>query len=191
MLHPAGPEGEEEDDEDEEEDQAEHFGEEGEKEDEESLDTEEYNHAILELEGLKVSDLNADTQDEDKECEGEEDEEPAITHIAESVEETGKDQNEELNEAEDECPELLDLSVLNKEFKPFRYRNCSKNSVFNWNFSFGSISVNFLFACFFLQRLKQPSAHSRTQEDEVRQRGHNGQRSKLFHHSTGNNTLSL
>lgn len=131
MLHPAGPEGEEEDDEDEEEDQAEHFGEEGEEEDEESLDTEEYNHAILELEGLKVSDLNADTQDEDKECEGEEDEEPAITHIAESVEETGKDQNEELNEAEDECPELLDLSVLNKEFKPFRYRNCSKNSVFN------------------------------------------------------------
>lgn len=152
MLHPAGPEGEEEDDEDEdeEEDQAEHFGGEREKEDEESLDTEEYNHAILELEGLKVSDLNADTQDEDKESEGEEDEEPAITHIAESVEETGKDHNEELNEAEDDCPELLDLSASNKEFKPFRYRNCSNNSIFNCNFSFGSISVTFLFVCFFL-----------------------------------------
>lgn len=125
MLHPAGPEGEEEEDEGEEEDQAEHFGEEeGEEEDEESLDIEEYKHAILELEGLKVSDSHTDTQDEDKESEGEEDEEPGITHITGSVEETEKDYNEELNEAEDECPELLDLSASNKEFQPFRYGNC-------------------------------------------------------------------
>lgn len=122
MLHPAGPEGEEDDDEGEEEDQAEHFGEdEGEKEDEESLDIEAYKHAILELEGLKVSDLHTDTQDEDKESEGED--EHGITHIAGSVEETEKDHNEDVNEAEDECPELLDLSASNKEFKPFRYGN--------------------------------------------------------------------
>lgn len=123
LLHPAGPEGEEEEEDGEEEDQAEGFGEEeGEKEDEESLDIEEYKHAILELEGLKVSDSHIDTQDEDKEREGE-DEEPGITHIAGSVEETEKDHNEELNEAEDEYPELLDLSGSNKEFKPFRSGN--------------------------------------------------------------------
>lgn len=40
---------------------------------------------------------------------------------------------------------------------------------------------------FLLQRLKQPSAHSRTQEDEDRQWGHKRQCRKLFHHSTGNN----
>lgn len=124
FLHPAGPEGEEEDDDGEEEDQAEHFGEEeGEKEDEESLDIEEYKHAILELEGLKVSDSHTDTQDEDKESEGEDDEEPGIKHIAGSVEETEKDHNEGLNEAEDECPELLNFSTSNKDFKPFRYGN--------------------------------------------------------------------
>lgn len=124
MLHPAGPEGEEDenDEDDEDEDEVGHFGEEGEKEVEESLDTEEYKHAILELEGLKVSDSNADTQEEDKESEGEEDEEPGITHIAGSIEETGKDHNEELNEAEDGYPELL--SASNKNFKPFRYGNC-------------------------------------------------------------------
>lgn len=125
LLHPAGPEGEEDDDEGEEEDQAEHFEkEEGEKEDEESLDIEAYKHAILELEGLKVSDSHRDTQDEDKESEGEEDEEPGITHITGSVEEIEKDHNEDVNEAEDECPELLDLSASNKEFKPFRYGHC-------------------------------------------------------------------
>lgn len=125
LLHPAGPEGEEEDDEDKEEDQAEHSGEEEQKEEEESLDREEYKHAILELEGLKVSDSRTDTQDEDKEIEAEEDdEEPGTTQITGSVEETEKDHNKELNEAEDECPELLDLSASNKEFKPFRYKQC-------------------------------------------------------------------
>uniref|UniRef100_H3DD75 non-specific serine/threonine protein kinase n=1 Tax=Tetraodon nigroviridis TaxID=99883 RepID=H3DD75_TETNG len=111
LLHP-GPEGEEEDDEDKEEDQAEHSGKE-----EESLDREEYEHAILELEGLRVSDSRTDTQDEDKEIEAEEeddDEEPGTTQITGSVEETEKDHNKE------ECPELLDLSASNKEFKPFR-----------------------------------------------------------------------
>lgn len=76
------------------------------------------------MEGLKVSDSYTDTQDEDKDSEGEEDEEPGKKHIAGSVEETEKDHNEELSEAEEECPEILDLSASNKEFKPFRYGNC-------------------------------------------------------------------
>lgn len=31
--------------------------------------------------------------------------------------------DEELEEEDDECPDLVDLSALNKEFKPFRYMN--------------------------------------------------------------------
>lgn len=166
MLHPVGPEGEEEDDEYEEEHHADHFGEEEEKEDEESLDAEEYRHAILELEGLKVSDSCTDTQDEDKAIEGggDDDEEPGITHNAGSVEETERDHHSELNEAEDECPELLDFSASNKEFKPFRYK---MNPYLIATF-LGSISTAFLFG-FLMQRLKQPPAHSRAQEDEDRQ----------------------
>lgn len=121
MLHPAGPDTEEEDDEGEEEDQVEHSEEEeGEKrdEDEGSFDIEEYKHAILELEGLKVSDSQTDTPDESKQSEGEE--EPETTPTARSDEEMAKSHDEELIEAEDECPELLDLSAANKEFKPFR-----------------------------------------------------------------------
>lgn len=106
-----------------EEDQDERSGqEEGENEEEDGLDMEEYKHAILELEGLKVSDSHTDTQEEDKESEGEE-EEPGITPTAGSGEETEKGHDDELNEVEDECPELLDLSAANKEFKPFRYEN--------------------------------------------------------------------
>ncbi|KAM9360463.1 serine/threonine-protein kinase RIO2 [Symphorus nematophorus] len=120
LLHPAGPE-EEGDDEDKEADDEEASDEETEKE-EESLDMEEYKHAMLELEGLKVSDKHADLQDEDNEGEREEEQKDTETApAARSDEETEKDLNEEeLNEAEDECPELADLSTSNKEFKPFR-----------------------------------------------------------------------
>lgn len=120
LLHPAGPD-EEGDDEDEEGDDEEASDEEAEKE-EESLDMEEYKHAVLELEGLKVSSTQADVQGEDNEGEREEQQEETETRLtAGSDEETEKDFNEEeLNEAEDECPELTDLSATNKEFKPFR-----------------------------------------------------------------------
>lgn len=120
LLHPAGPEEEEEDDNDEEEeDDAVATDEEAEKE--ESLDTEEYKNAMLELEGLKVSDTHPDGRDEDDEGEKEEEKETETTPAAGSDDEKAKDlEEEELNEAEDECPELADLSASNKEFKPFR-----------------------------------------------------------------------
>uniref|UniRef100_A0A4W6GC27 Serine/threonine-protein kinase RIO2 n=1 Tax=Lates calcarifer TaxID=8187 RepID=A0A4W6GC27_LATCA len=107
LLHPAGPEGEEDD---EEEDNDEEATDEEEEREEDSVDMEEYKHAMLELEGLKVSDTHADRQDEEEEK----------TPAAGSDEETEKDLEEELKEAEDECPELTDLSAANKEFKPFR-----------------------------------------------------------------------
>ncbi|TKS78800.1 Serine/threonine-protein kinase RIO2 [Collichthys lucidus] len=119
LLHPAGPEGEEDDDEVEEESDGEEATDEEAEREEESLDMEEYKHAMLELEGLKVSDTHADVQDEDDEGEKEEEQKEAETE-APARTETEKDLEEELNEAEDECPELADLSTSNKEFKPFR-----------------------------------------------------------------------
>lgn len=107
FLHPAGPD---EDDEDE-GDYEEATDLEGERE-EESVDMEEYKHAMLELEGLKVSDTHANVRGEQEETERE--------PIATSDGDTQKDTEEELKEAEDECPELSDLSASNKEFKPFR-----------------------------------------------------------------------
>lgn len=123
LLHPAGPEGEEEEDDDDEEeegDDEEATEEEVEKE-EGTLDMEEYKHAMLELEGLKVGDPRADIQDEDEESERpEEQKETPIAPTERSDEETERGLDEELNEAEDECPDLADLSTSNKDFKPFR-----------------------------------------------------------------------
>lgn len=116
MLHPDGPEGEDVDEE--ESDEGEATEEEVEKEDD-SLDMEEYKHAIQELEGLKLSDTHADIEDEDKEDEGT-GKETDIAATTRGDEETEKNLDEELCEAEDECPELADLSTSNKDFKPFR-----------------------------------------------------------------------
>lgn len=82
------------------------------KREEETVDTEEYKHAMLELEGLKVSDTHANVQGEQEETETE--------PMATSDRDTQKDTEEELKEAEDDCPQLADLSASNKEFKPFR-----------------------------------------------------------------------
>lgn len=122
LLHPAGPEEEDADEEDSDDDKeaAEEEEEEGEN-DEESLDMEEYKHAMQELEGLKFSDTHADTPDENKEDEETEIEtETRLELTAGGDEETEKDLEDELREAEDECPDLADLSTFNKEFKPFR-----------------------------------------------------------------------
>ncbi|GAA6224829.1 serine/threonine-protein kinase RIO2 [Lates japonicus] len=119
LLHPAGPEGEEDD---EEEDNDEEATDEEEEREEDSVDMEEYKHAMLELEGLKVSDTHADRQDEEEEKSEKREEQKATetAPAAGSDEETEKGLEEELKEVEDECPELTDLSAANKEFKPFR-----------------------------------------------------------------------
>lgn len=118
LLHPAGPEGEDADEEESDEEEA--TEEELEKE-EDSLDMEEYEHAIQELEGLKLSDTHANIEDEDKEDEGTgKEKETDIAATTRGDGETKKNLDEELCEAEDECPELADLSTSNKDFKPFR-----------------------------------------------------------------------
>jgi len=114
LLHPAGPEEENSEEEEEEEEDEEEEEETDEEEDgeETSVDIEEYKHAMRELEGLKVSETHGNTQDQ----EGEKTEVPFTARGDEETEEL----EEELKEAEDECPELTDLSASNKEFKPFR-----------------------------------------------------------------------
>ncbi|KAM4577006.1 serine/threonine-protein kinase RIO2 [Odontesthes bonariensis] len=114
LLHPAGPEednSEEEEEEDEGEEEEEETDEEEDGE-ETSVDTEEFKHAMLELEGLKVSETHANAQDQERE-------KTEVPFTAGGDEES-EELEEELKEAEDECPELTELSASNKEFKPFR-----------------------------------------------------------------------
>ncbi|KAM6930408.1 serine/threonine-protein kinase RIO2 [Xenentodon cancila] len=121
LLNPAGPDEEKDDEEGEAEDEDEATDEELEIE-EENMNMEEYKHAMLELEGLKISETHTNIQDRDNEKREETEEEEATetTSTARSAEETGKELEEESKEAEDDYPELTDLSALNKEFKPFR-----------------------------------------------------------------------
>uniref|UniRef100_A0A3Q1BV65 Serine/threonine-protein kinase RIO2 n=1 Tax=Amphiprion ocellaris TaxID=80972 RepID=A0A3Q1BV65_AMPOC len=118
LLHPAGPEEDDDGDEEEGEDEEEETDEEAERE--ESLDMEEYKHAMLELEGLKVSDTHANIQDQEEEkSENREEEKETETTSPSRGDEETEALEEELKEADDECPELTDLSACNKEFKPF------------------------------------------------------------------------
>lgn len=124
LLHPAGPEDDDDNDEEEEDDDDDHEDakEATDEEREEAVDMEEYKHAMLELEGLRISETPAETQDEDSE-KSKNKVEDQVTETASSPpgdEETEKQLDEELEEAEDEVPELADLSASNKEFKPFR-----------------------------------------------------------------------
>ncbi|XP_019722496.1 serine/threonine-protein kinase RIO2 [Hippocampus comes] len=119
VFHPAGPEGEQDDDD--EESDKEETGEDVETE-EPSVDVTDYKNALLELEGLKVTDTNGDIREEAKseKEEGESDkkeEEEERNPEARCIDKTMNDLEEEL---QDEFPELADLSASNKEFIPFR-----------------------------------------------------------------------
>ncbi|CAL8347822.1 unnamed protein product [Lota lota] len=140
LLYPAGPDSEEEDDEEEDEEEEEEEEEEGKEENGavQGVDMEEYKHVMLELDGLKLGAPQTDSrdaeEDETREEEAEQEAEQEAEHEAElavgSVDEgEGKEAREEAGgehdgggrgEEEDGCPELLDLSASNREFKPFR-----------------------------------------------------------------------
>ncbi|MEQ2270828.1 Serine/threonine-protein kinase RIO2 [Xenotaenia resolanae] len=116
LLHPAGPEEEELEDDDEEA-----ASEEEEEKGEEGFDMDEYKQAMLELEGLKVNETSAGTQDQEEErIEESKEEIPEVVSTAGGHKEMGREIEDELKEAEDDCPELAELSPSNKEFKPFR-----------------------------------------------------------------------
>ncbi|XP_061906833.1 serine/threonine-protein kinase RIO2 isoform X1 [Entelurus aequoreus] len=117
FLQPTGPEGENDDEEDSNEEET--FEEVEQKE--QSVDVTEYNNAVLELEGLKVSNTKTDIQEEEEE----------ESETAEKEVENSKDNEDMAVEVrtndktvndlgEDNFPELSELSSSNKEFKPFR-----------------------------------------------------------------------
>lgn len=81
----------------------------------------EYEHAILELEGLKISSAEEHTEEQHgRSSPGEESCTGGVRDLVTDTS-TSLESNEELEkENEDECPELVDLSAFNKEYKPFR-----------------------------------------------------------------------
>nr|XP_057927777.1 serine/threonine-protein kinase RIO2 [Doryrhamphus excisus] len=128
LLHPTGPEGEEDDDEDDDDDDDdEEDGNEEETceevtQEEQSVDVTEYNKAVMELEGLKVSDDMREAEEEANETGGKEEmnENRKEDDMAPEARTNDKTVNVSEEELEDEFPELSDLSPSNKEFKPFR-----------------------------------------------------------------------
>ncbi|XP_072289247.1 serine/threonine-protein kinase RIO2 [Eucyclogobius newberryi] len=121
-LHPAGPESEDDDDDDNNDDD--HVDEDQIEEEEvcenepkDPIDLEEFKHAMLELEGLEHGDTNSESskiREDDAKTSEQHDTEVEPRVKTEDVAE------EELNEADDECPELTHLSTSNTDFKPFR-----------------------------------------------------------------------
>uniref|UniRef100_W5K4B7 Serine/threonine-protein kinase RIO2 n=1 Tax=Astyanax mexicanus TaxID=7994 RepID=W5K4B7_ASTMX len=120
LLHPVGPEGEDSQSGDEEADDplAPELA------SEEPIDIEEYKHAMLELEGLKISEETLSGQKEEVEHEDTSSAPDVCSgNVQNEVTDSPKhlQSEEELeNQDEDECPDLVDLSACNKEFKPFR-----------------------------------------------------------------------
>uniref|UniRef100_A0A8C1YPC9 Serine/threonine-protein kinase RIO2 n=1 Tax=Cyprinus carpio TaxID=7962 RepID=A0A8C1YPC9_CYPCA len=122
LLHPEGPENEGLSGDDDDDDIPESADDTHQAASEDVVSMEEYKHAMLELEGLKMSKetpIEADTEEHDgPQCE---EEIPSEDIQKETVSDISKDlEREEENEVEDECPDLVDLSASNKEFRPFR-----------------------------------------------------------------------
>lgn len=120
LLHPVGPEGEEnlsEDEQDSPEVPA--------SASEDAIDMEEYKHAILELEGLKIgneasSGEKSTEEQHDSDTSSEKEISPECTNDLVTDSSRRLKSDEELEENDDECPDLVDLSAYNKDFKPFR-----------------------------------------------------------------------
>uniref|UniRef100_A0A673KWM8 Serine/threonine-protein kinase RIO2 n=1 Tax=Sinocyclocheilus rhinocerous TaxID=307959 RepID=A0A673KWM8_9TELE len=131
LLHPEGPEGEglsgDEDD-----DIPESADDTHQAASEDVVSMEEYKHAMLELEGLKISKETTIEEKDTDEHDGAQCEEEILSEDIqkETVSDISKDlEREEENEVEDECPDLVDLSASNKEFRPFRRRTTSEMSI--------------------------------------------------------------
>ncbi|KAK3514869.1 hypothetical protein QTP70_033799 [Hemibagrus guttatus] len=119
LLHPVGPEGEENLSEDEQDSpELPEFA------CEEAVDMEEYKHAILELEGLKIGNEASSGEKPAEEQHGSDttsEKEISLESAKALVTDScrGLENDGELEEDEDECPDLVDLSSCNKDFKPF------------------------------------------------------------------------
>ncbi|XP_059406291.1 serine/threonine-protein kinase RIO2-like [Carassius carassius] len=123
LLHPEGPEGEGLSGDDDDDDSSESADETQQATLEDVISIEEYKQAMLELEGLNISkdtptEGNATEEHKGAQCE---EQIPSEDIHKETASDISKDlEGEEENEVEDECPDLVDLSASNKEFRPFR-----------------------------------------------------------------------
>ncbi|KAI7812885.1 serine/threonine-protein kinase RIO2 [Triplophysa rosa] len=121
LLHPEGPEGEELCG-DEDSEHPESDDETCQLASEEAISMEEYKTAMLELEGLKISkEIPSEESDveehEGAECESKIPSEDIQKETVCDIKDLGR---EEQGEGGDECPDLVDMSASNKEFRPFR-----------------------------------------------------------------------
>ncbi|XP_056602144.1 serine/threonine-protein kinase RIO2 [Triplophysa dalaica] len=121
LLHPEGPESEELS-EDEDSEHPESDDETCQPASEEAISMEEYKTAMLELEGLKISkEIPSEESDveehEGAECESKIPLEDIQKETVYDIKDLGRDEE---GEREDECPDLVDMSASNKEFRPFR-----------------------------------------------------------------------
>lgn len=120
LLHPEGPEGEELC-EDEDDDISESADDTQQAASEDVISMEEYKHAMLELEGLKISKETPSEENDTEEHEGARCQEDIPAEDIQKETDISKDLGrDEEDEVEDECPDLVDLSACNKEFRPFR-----------------------------------------------------------------------
>ncbi|XP_030631911.1 serine/threonine-protein kinase RIO2 [Chanos chanos] len=145
LLHPAGPEGGDRQSGEEEEEEEEEEGDEEERvgldhahaharSAEGGPDMEEYRHAMRELEGLRIA-HEAPPNEEATPCR----EAPptsealpscAVSGLEERYEETQRDPDRNrTTESDDECPDLVALSTINQQFRPFRDQDSLLDSV--------------------------------------------------------------
>ncbi|XP_051532706.1 serine/threonine-protein kinase RIO2 [Myxocyprinus asiaticus] len=123
LLHPEGPESEERLSGDEDDDMPESADETLQATSVDTISMEEFKHAMLELEGLTISKETPSEENDIEEHDGAECESeiPSEDIHSKTVSEVSKDLGrDEDDEMEDECPDLVDLSTCNKEFRPFR-----------------------------------------------------------------------
>lgn len=149
---PEGAEGQSEDDEDD-EDPEEGPSEPVDLGTEEAANLEEYKQAMLELEGLRLDEDTKTSQRDpskdqpdcdpsqggpihkqtDNKAQNQSELERNVDETETRTEALPKElgagnctspRSDEELEAADECPDLVDLSAINKEFKPFRYMDC-------------------------------------------------------------------
>uniref|UniRef100_A0A8C2D8A3 Serine/threonine-protein kinase RIO2 n=1 Tax=Cyprinus carpio TaxID=7962 RepID=A0A8C2D8A3_CYPCA len=120
LLHPEGPEGEGLSGDEDDDDISESADDTHEAALEDVINIEEYKQAMLELEGLNIrkdtpTEENATEEHEGAQCE---EEIPSEDIQKETVPDISKDlEGEEENEVEDECPDLVDLSVIKQKVK--------------------------------------------------------------------------
>lgn len=120
LLHPEGPEGDGDEDEDEDDESPESTDDTHQAPAEETINMEEFKHAMLELEGLKMSAETLSEENNTEEPEGARCEQDVPSEDLQTEMVSGISEDFGRDEAEDQCPDLVDLSACNKEFRPFR-----------------------------------------------------------------------